>query len=61
MDFKDLSPELREKALTCKTVEDLVELAEKEGHQLSDEELGAFSGGDEWFCYDYECPDEDIW
>ena len=29
MDFKDLSPELREKALACKTAEDLVELAEK--------------------------------
>ena len=34
MDFKELSPELQEKARACKTPEELVALAEKEGYEL---------------------------
>ena len=48
MDFKDLSPELREKAKACKTPEEMLALAKKEGYKLSDEELAAVSGG--WSC-----------
>ena len=45
MTFDDLSPELREKALACKTPEDLIELAKEEGIDLSDDQLQAISGG----------------
>ncbi len=57
MDFKELSPELQEKARACKTPEELVALAEKEGYELTDEELKAISGGIHWtlWCSDREC------
>lgn len=61
MDFKDLSPEQREKALACETVDDLVSLAEEEGYPLTDEQIESISGGDDWICTDYSCPDDDIW
>ncbi len=44
MDYKDLSPELREKAKACKTPEELLALAKKEGYKLSDEEREARAG-----------------
>ena len=50
MDFKDISPELREKAKACKTPEELLALAKKEGYKLSDEEMEAVSGGKSWSC-----------
>ena len=47
MDFEnlDISPELREKAKTCTSPEELLELARKEGYKLSDEEMAAVAGG----------------
>ena len=45
MTFDDLSPELKEKALACKSGAELVELAEAEGISLSDEQLDAIAGG----------------
>lgn len=48
MDFKDLSPELREKAKACKTPEEMLALAKKEGCKLSDEEMEGIAGG--WSC-----------
>ena len=45
MKFKDLSPELREKAEACKTPEELLALAKSEGYKLSEAELEANSGG----------------
>ena len=59
MDFKDLSPELREKAKACKTPEEMLALAKAEGYKLSEEELAAVSGGGGWsknddqFCNPY--------
>ncbi len=50
MNVNDLSPELKAKALECKTTNELVELAEAEGMEISDEELEAISGGGEWGC-----------
>ena len=32
-----LSPELKQKALACKTAEDVLELAKQEGYELSDD------------------------
>lgn len=49
MDFDfenlDISPELREKAKACTSVEELVALAKTEGYKLSDEQIAAISGG----------------
>ncbi|MBE6473427.1 MAG: Nif11-like leader peptide family natural product precursor [Coriobacteriaceae bacterium] len=50
MDYKDLSPELREKVKACKTSEDFLALAKKEGYKLSEEELEAVAGGKSWSC-----------
>jgi len=57
MDLNDISPELREKAKACKTPQELMELAKREGHKLSEEELEAIAGGgwgDGW-CSTYLC------
>lgn len=51
MNFEDLTPEQQEKALACKTTEELVELAKSEGVDLTDEQLSAVAGGDaSWNC-----------
>ena len=41
----DISPELREKAKACKSPEELLALAKREGYKLSEAELEAVSGG----------------
>ena len=46
----DITPELREKAKACKSPEELLALAKKEGYKLSDEEMQAVSGGTRWSC-----------
>ena len=48
MNINDLTPEQREKAKNCKTPEELLSLAEKEGYELSDDEVEAISGGAAW-------------
>lgn len=48
MNFDDLTPEQKEKALACKTPEEVFALAKEEGLELSDEELKAVSGGICW-------------
>ena len=57
MNYEDLTPEQMEKAKTCTTVDELVELAKSEGHELSDEELEAIAGGEtKWLCrYNGDC------
>ena len=50
MKFESLSPELREKAAACKTVEDILALAKEEGYELSDEQLQDISGGTWGYC-----------
>ena len=45
MTIDDLSPELKEKALACKTPEEMLDLAKEEGYELSEAELEAVSGG----------------
>ena len=51
MKLDELSPELKEKVLACKTPDELMALAKEEGHELSSEELEAISGGG-WSCWD---------
>ena len=45
MNLDDLSPELKEKALACKSPQEILELAKSEGYELSDEALETISGG----------------
>ena len=65
MNLDDLSPEIKAKAMECKTPEDILKLAKESGYKLSDEELIAVNGGDDsnavgWCsdekCYSF-CPD----
>lgn len=44
MDYKDLTPEQKDKARACKTQEELQTLAQEKGYDLADEELEAVSG-----------------
>jgi len=55
MNLKDISPELREKAKACKTPEEMLALAKKEGYKLSDEEMEGIAGG--WSCPDLSTTD----
>ena len=48
MRFEDLTPEQKEKAKNCKTIEDLLALAKDEGYTLTEEEIDAISGGGGW-------------
>lgn len=50
MNLEDLTPEQMEKAKACKSSEELLELAKKEGHELSLDELEEVSGGEHWAC-----------
>ena len=58
LNIEDLTPELKEKALACKTPEELLELAKQEGFDLSDEELQAIAGGGTGWC-SYFCGSND--
>lgn len=51
MRFEDLTPEQKEKVKTCKSADELMAIAKEEGHELTDDELEAVSGGD-WDCWD---------
>ena len=46
MEFKDLTPEQREKAKACTSAEELIALAQAEGVDLTDEQLESVAGGD---------------
>ena len=57
MDIKDLTPEQKAKAMACTSSEELVAFAKENGIKLTDEQLDAIAGGDDW-C---KCPDYEIW
>ena len=54
MNLEDLTPELKEKALACKTAQELLELAKSEGMELTSEQLDSVSGGTIWYSCDPE-------
>ena len=45
MEYKDLTPEQKEKARACKTPEEMLALAQEEGYDLTDDELEGVAGG----------------
>ena len=45
MRFEDLTTQQKEKAIACKTPEELIELAKEEGVELTDAQLEEISGG----------------
>ena len=45
MNFEDLTPEQKEKALNCKSPDEILALAKESGYELSDDELAGISGG----------------
>lgn len=45
MGFDNLSADMQQKARAAETMEELEELADESGRQLSDEELDSLSGG----------------
>ena len=48
--INELTPEQMEKARTCKNAEDLIELAQSEGLELTDEQMDAIAGGSWYSC-----------
>ena len=48
--YEALSDDMKEKVTSCKTAEELIELAKSEGIELTDEQLDAISGGYDWIC-----------
>lgn len=61
MNLDDISAEIKAKAKECKTPEEIIELAKKEGIELTAEELEGIAGGRFWceqeycetYCYDF--------
>ena len=53
MDFDNLTEEQKAKALACQTPEEIFALAQEEGYELTDEQLEAVAGGDEFWCGSY--------
>ena len=49
---QNLAPELQEKIKSCKTTEELLNLAKEEGYELTDAELEDVAGGS-WTCDEY--------
>ena len=48
MDLSNIPSELLDKAKACKTSDELTELIETEGIELSDEQLDGMAGGAAW-------------
>lgn len=53
MDFEDLTTQQKEKAIDCKTPEELIALAKEEGIELTDDQLESISGGWDICCEEY--------
>ena len=60
MQYEDLTPELRERARACGSLEELLALAKELGYELSEDELAQVSAGGNWLCSD-ECMDDWLW
>jgi hypothetical protein len=54
MDLSNIPEKLMEEARNCKSPEELLALAKREGIELSDEQLEGIAGGQDW-CGPYGC------
>lgn len=54
MDLSNIPEKLMEEARSCKTPEELLDLAKREGIELSDEQLEGIAGGQDW-CGPFGC------
>ena len=54
MDLSNIPESLMEEARKCRTPEDFLALAKREGIQLTDEQLDGIAGGQDW-CGPYGC------
>lgn len=59
MDFNDIPEQLMDEARKCKTPEELLDLAKREGVELSEEQLEGISGGQDW-CGPFGCTKVEI-
>ena len=48
MNLEELTPDLRGKVRVCRTPDQILTLAKKEGYELTDEELEMIAGGNPW-------------
>ncbi len=55
MNYTDVPDSIRERAMACKSPEELLSLAKEEGYELSDEDLDAVSGGEDWGAAELNC------
>ena len=53
--YDSLSDEMKAEVRSCRTAEELIELAKNEGIELTDEQLDAISGGLDWAKYFASC------
>lgn len=54
--FEDLTAEQKEKAIACKTAEELLALAKEEGFELTEAQLDSVAGG-----WNTPCRDDSAW
>ncbi len=54
MDFSNLPQKVMDEARNCSTPEELLELAKREGIELSNDDLEGIAGGQDW-CGPYGC------
>ena len=55
MGVNDIPEKLLEEARTCSTPEELLALAQREGYELSDEQLAGVAGGGSDWCGPFGC------
>ena len=54
MDLSNISDQLMEEARNCRTPEELLALAKREGIELTDEQIEGVAGGQDW-CGPFGC------
>jgi len=54
MDFSNIPESVKDEARKCRTPEDFLALAKREGIELTDEQLDGIAGGQDW-CGPFGC------
>lgn len=61
--YEGLSEDLKAKVTSCKSAEEIFELAKTEGIELTDEQMDAISGGSKWggwACSENSCGEDSV-